>query len=92
MLFKEYVEQINKYVEEHPETLEFNLLFNNVSYPDDYIDIAFNPKIGYLEYFDEDKVSDGGMLIEEKLFKEYNERYEEDCCVINSICLNNYEK
>ena len=78
MLFKEYLEQINKYAEEHPETLELELLeYNRGDFV--YSKLLFKPSIGYY-------IHDNLILQED--FNDYNEIEEDYRCKIDSICVN----
>ncbi len=87
MLFKDYLEQINKYAEEHPETLDLNLLHYRLSYGGGFTDMEISPRVGYFSRHNKDA---DGYLIPEEEFEHENEFLKEGSCKIDSICLSTY--
>lgn len=79
MLFKDYLEQINKYAEEHPETLDLNIV-NSVGRGAGYDNIDFSVRVGYLHKFRD-------ILIEQEDFEEYNDNIKYKC-KLDTICVN----
>jgi len=82
MLFKDYLEQINKYAEEHPETLDLELLEYSPGYGEyDSMELGN----GVLGHFYRKRSS----FVTEEKFNRYNELYymnEENKCKVDSIC------
>jgi hypothetical protein len=78
MLFKDYLEQINKYAKEHPEALKLNIV-NSVGRGAGYDNINFSVMLGHLHKF-------GDNLIEQEDFEEYNTIKHK--CKLDTICVN----
>lgn len=82
MLFKDYLEQINKYAKEHPETLELKVVeFNrgDSSHEETNLKIEIGYHYGYY------------TLLPLEDFDYYNQTYydlEENKCSVDSICFN----
>jgi|LakMenE01Jun11ns_1017448.scaffolds.fasta_scaffold7609093_1 hypothetical protein len=75
MLFKDYLEQINKYAKEHPETLDYKML---------NLDDGFYDELG--DNFD-NLIIDLGMYDNKyRDLKKLDQGYEEDI-IIDSICI-----
>jgi hypothetical protein len=75
MLFKDYLEQINKYAKEHPETLYYKML---------NLDDGFYDELG--DNFD-NLIIDLGMYDNKyRDLKKLDQGYEEDI-IIDSICI-----
>lgn len=74
MTFKEYIEQLQRFAKENPETLEMNVITAKDPEGNGYNDIIFHPCVGVYE--------DGAFQIDE--LAEYG--YSEDD--INAVCVN----
>ena len=78
MLFKDYLDKVNKYAKEHPESLKLNIM-NSVGRSAGYDNININIGIGYYH-----KSYD--ILIEQEDFEEYNT--DKHKCKLDTICVN----
>jgi hypothetical protein len=88
MRLREYLENIKKLVEKHPEALELELVYSRDDEGNDYDTVDYEPDLGV---YDEDERE----WMSEAHFKEWQHEYREDDeddevekFVPNSICIN----